>query len=79
MSYTNISSTTPKARKPHRCIWCGKTIEVGEIHEREVGTYFGDFQDHRYHKECREVGSEITMENDGEFEPYENERPVKKP
>lgn len=77
MSYTALSSTTPKARKPHRCAWCGETIPVGEVHRRETGTYCGEFQDNRFHAECVGAAQEHCQENDGEFFPYENERPAK--
>ncbi len=77
MSYEQISSTTPKSRKPHRCMWCGESIQVGEVHNRETGTYYGEFQDNRFHSECFGPMQEHCQENDGEFFPYENERPTK--
>ncbi len=33
MSYSYLGSSTPKARKKHRCEWCGEAIEIGEMHE----------------------------------------------
>jgi len=78
VSYDDISRTTPRARKPHKCIWCGEQIEVGEKHHKIVGKYFGEFQNHRFHDECLDESHEHCDENDGEFFPYENERPERK-
>lgn len=72
--YEEISRTTPKARKPHRCIWCGQSINVGEAHEHVVSMYMGEFQDNRFHLECVKPCETECAEMDGEFMPYENER-----
>jgi hypothetical protein len=69
-----ISRSKPKARKQHRCIWCGEPIMVGEVHEHSVSKYMSDLQDHRFHLECVKPCEEGCAEMDGEFMPYENER-----
>ena len=75
MSYTLLEETKPKARKPHRCIWCGERIEVGEIYRREKSIYDGNMQDHKWHIECDEASAEHFRDSDG-FDAYENERPI---
>ena len=34
--------THPKARKPHRCITCGRVIDAGETYSKGFGIYDGD-------------------------------------
>lgn len=53
MSWTWLGETFPVARKPHQCVWCGELIQVGEKHQRYVGTMDGEFQSSRCHMECR--------------------------
>lgn len=66
----------PKARKDHRCEWCGETIPKGETHFQFTGVWKGDWQNWRMHKECEEY-SYLNDEMQDGFSPYENERPVK--
>lgn len=73
--YTLIRETWPKARKPHRCIWCGETIPVGMQHCHEV-SHYGGLQDHRWHAECRDAGMCYVDDGGVEFIPYDNERPA---
>lgn len=35
-----------KAKKQHRCEYCGRYIQIGEEYDRETGTFEGDFQDY---------------------------------
>jgi hypothetical protein len=71
---TDFGETTwPKARKPHRCEWCGESIAQGEKHAHFVGKWDGEFQDWRMHSECYDVASEGDELDEG-FMPYEHER-----
>jgi hypothetical protein len=70
MSYLLLSETTPTARKDHRCIWCPEMILKGEKHIHEVSTYEGDFQDHRWHPECRKAMMENFNRNEPEFDAH---------
>ena len=80
MAYELISDTRPKAKKAHKCAWCGEEIPVGEIHRHEVSKYCGDFQNHRWHLECDEAAKKSFDESfDEEFELYGNERPNRNP
>lgn len=38
-----LSDTKPRARKPHKCGECCRTIAVGETYEKTVGVYDGRF------------------------------------
>ena len=77
MSYALLSATTPKARKEHRCIWCGQKILIGETYRHERSVYDGDMQNHKWHLECDKASAEYFAENGEEFDPYDNERPPK--
>ena len=77
MTYQLIHESTPVARKPHRCIWCGEAIGVGVKYHHEISKY-DELQDHRWHSACRGASYEYFMNGDGpEFSPYENERPTR--
>ena len=51
MSYQFQHKTTPKAKKEHKCFWCGTTIKIGEKHIKWVGLY-EDFSSNRWHDKC---------------------------
>lgn len=79
MSYQLIEETKPKARKPHRCIWCGQQIEVGETYLREKSSYDQNLQDHKWHLECNAAArEEHAGEYEWELDPWDNERPGKR-
>jgi len=76
MSWEVISSELRKARKPHKCIWCGQAIEPGiqYRYERVRGPDGMDFNP--WHLECDEAHREgCRRDGDDEFSPYDNERP----
>lgn len=78
MSYNLISSEVRKARKPHRCIWCGEAISPGETYRHERSTFDGEFQAQDWHPECDDAFAEEIRYQGGselEFDPYENKRP----
>ena len=75
MSYTLLSLTTPVSKKRRPCIWCGETIHEGERHEHERSVYQGEFQDQRWHPECRAFYLKHAGEYENEFTAYDNPRP----
>ena len=75
MSYILLSETEPKARKEYHCIWCPEKIAKGEKHVHESSKYDGDFQDHRWHLECRKAADEFFREHGEEgFMPHSCKR-----
>lgn len=71
MSYQLLSETSPKARKEYACIWCVENIYKGDVHIHEVSTYDGDFQDHRWHEECKTAADKYFCEyGEEEFLPH---------
>lgn len=76
MSYTLLSDSWPTARKEHRCIWCGDPIKVGQTYRKEQSIFDGQFQHHKWHKECDEESCEYFAGGHEEFSPYENPRPL---
>ena len=76
MSYMFFSMINRKARKAHRCIWCGQAIKPGEHYIDERSLYDGRIQRHRWHPECKDAADEYYRDfNEEEFSPYDNERP----
>jgi len=63
------NSRKHKARKEHRCQYCGKKILAGEIYHRETGIYESEFNDYCLCERCRWVLTNIDNESDelGDF------------
>ena len=38
----HVSTTTPRARKQHRCFYCGHTIHPGAVYQRRVDADDGE-------------------------------------
>lgn len=76
MSYELLSESRPKARKDHRCIWCGQKIEKGTTYISERSVFDGEMQNHHWHVECSEASQEYFSQGECEFDPYSNERPL---
>ena len=78
MGYYHLTSENRKARKPHRCIWCGQAIIVGEQYIHIRGVMDGDMQTDAWHPECRTgAADECGTSGDWEFTAFDNERPAK--
>jgi hypothetical protein len=65
---------TRKARRPHRCTYCGEAIPVGTQYEHQTGVYDGRWFTNKMHSECFE---DMCETNCSAFMPYSNERPVR--
>lgn len=50
-----------KARKNHRCNWCGQTINVGEVYQRSFNKYDSDVYTWKNHLFCQKVANELNM------------------
>lgn len=58
---TELNTSYPTARKEHKCMFCGGTIEVGEKYERATIIYDGHIYDWVNHLECRTVAGRLDM------------------
>lgn len=67
---------TRRARKAHRCTWCGEAIERGATYEHQRVHYDGAWQENRMHPECNDAcNTEVAETGEREFMPHSNERP----
>jgi hypothetical protein len=78
MNFVTIANETRKARKQHRCIWCGEPILPGETYAYVRGVFEGDPQSNHYHQECDKACDAWAAAEGGscEFSPYDNVRPT---
>ena len=53
---------TPRARKPHRCCECLRTIEIGERYERVSAMYDGRIADIKTCGNCADLWASIDIE-----------------
>ena len=70
MSYVSLTDVTRKARKSHKCIWCGRKITAGFKYQYTSGIFEGDFQSNHWHLACWDASEGLNLD-DG-FMPYEN-------
>ena len=76
-SYTMIAHESRKARKPHKCIWCGEVIIAGTKYLYERCIFEGDPYSNCWHHECNDYAVELNAgEYCWEFDPWQNHRPV---
>lgn len=73
MSFTLLSESEPKAKKSHRCEWCGQAIEQGEKYYRYSAISDGDMQCTKLHLECRDA---MTRDIADAADPHDYEIPV---
>lgn len=78
MSVEIISSGQAKAKKRHRCTWCGEWIEPGESYTKEFVKVDGDPSWNKLHPECDEAVDDLASSEGGTctYTPYDNERPA---
>lgn len=55
-----LQSKTVKARKPHRCYECGKTINPGDQYHYLTGVCSGDMHQQHTCTFCRRVFEDLT-------------------
>lgn len=63
------SAIVKKSRKPYRCAYCSRTIEVGTSYSRESGKWEGEMQDYALCIRC----SELLDSNDPVWCSYDGE------
>ncbi len=77
MSFTQLQDSQPKARKDHKCSWCGELIHKGTIYNYSTGIFDGHFYTSHTHDECLKAmhrsRNEKSLDDDG-FTPYEQLR-----
>ncbi len=61
-----LSTSKPKARKKHTCMWCGGIIEKGEIYDKANLKYDDYLYTWKNHLKCSELCSSLDMCHDGE-------------
>ena len=66
---------TRTARKPHRCMNCGETIETGTEYQRWMSVDGGKAQQNKMHPECLDALNEEFGSGYWEYSPYAGERP----
>jgi hypothetical protein len=72
-----LNEARPKARKQHRCIWCGQPINKGDVYLFQAITWDGSIQNQHWHFECADAQqAEARETGEPEFMPHENERPA---
>ena len=74
--YHCFSMKETKARKKHRCVYCGQIIAIGEMYLREKSIYEG-WRNFQWHPECLEAQREYAKDGDWEFTLYSADRPEK--
>ena len=54
-----LSESKPKARKDHRCYWCGQLIKKGTQYCRWSAVEGGEFYNTKVHLECGSAWREL--------------------
>jgi hypothetical protein len=62
-----------KARKDHRCTYCGEDINKGDVYVFQKGNWDGRWFESKMHPECFD---DMCENGDGEYTCYSNERPA---
>jgi len=71
-----LTNKIVKCRKPHKCEWCGETIDKNENAQYRSGVLEGEMYHGHQHIECYSamMDSDYDDFDDGAFMPMEQER-----
>lgn len=72
MAYHLFSAQRARARKPHQCIWCSRTVLPGSVYVRERSIYDGLHQSLAWHEACRKADRDQSSPGE-EYELYGDE------
>lgn len=56
-----LETKTPKAKKRHKCDYCGEYIEVGEIYENQTNIGDGELYHWKSHISCAQLSDELRL------------------
>ena len=56
-----LSRKEPKARKDHKCDWCGGIIKTGEVYDCSFNICCGDVYTWKNHQRCMLVAHKLDM------------------
>lgn len=56
-----ISHSKQKARKQHKCDWCGLPIEIRSEYERSSNKHDGQIYTWKNHVSCAKIANELKM------------------
>jgi len=59
-----LETKTPKAKKRHKCDFCGEYIEVGEVYENQTNIGDGELYHWKSHISCQQLVNELDMFKD---------------
>lgn len=72
MSDFDTAIKTRKARKKHRCTYCGESICKGESYRYHKGRFDDCWYESKLHWECEQVLKDSGVD---EYTPFINDRP----
>ena len=58
------TETECKARKQHKCEWCRKIIEVGEVYIKTFAIWQGDLQNRKDCRQCHDLINAMSRDKD---------------
>ena len=60
-----LSDSKPRAKKEHRCDWCGGIIKKGEIYHKSNLKCYGELYSWKNHVKCSWICSQLNMSHEG--------------
>lgn len=56
-----LKNIQPIAKKEHKCVFCGGSINIGQKYDKQTCVYDGIVYDWKTHSECSQVAHKLDM------------------
>jgi hypothetical protein len=56
-----LHSSSPKARKEHKCCFCFAKIKIGSVYDLQTNIFDGDIYTWKAHKRCSQIAEKLKM------------------